>query len=759
MPRYILNVAVFLAGLAAVCGIAIGYVGSNALAFCVTLLIGACYLAGAAELQRYQQTTYAFAHALRQLAVTPKSLAVWLESLPVGLRNAVRLRVEGERAALPAPVLAPYLVGLLVLLGMLGTLLGMVVTLRGTGAALESATDLSAIRSSLAAPVTGLSFAFGTSIAGVATSAMLGLLSALCRRERLDAVQTLDLKIATTLRVFTETHRREEGLKLMQRQAELMPKLVDRLQAMMHAIEQQSIAANERQLTNQDAFHAKTETSYRRLAASVEQSLKQSVADSARAASSALQPIMQSAMDGIAGETAALHGKIEQAVARQLDGLSSGFESSSSKIAGIWQDSLDKHRQSNEALVTRMGTSLDSFAQGFETRSAALLEGVSAHMERITSGFTTSVTEIAEHWNQSLAGHRKSNEALMTGTRAALDGLAETFEQRAAGLIDGVAARLDHTSSTLAETWSEALTQQTRTGEHLAAQHEQALLKATASFEEHAASLLLAVDRSHAGLRDEIASNSEARLNAWTDALATLAANQREQWQETSAFAAERQQTICDTLARTASEMAADAEKRASGTIAKIEGLVAAASEAPKLAADVIAQMREKLSESMVHDNAMLDERTRLLATLETLLDAVNHTSNEQRVAVDALVASSSDLLARVGTRFTDKVEAETIKLEAVAAQVTSGALEVASLGDALGGAVQSFGASNELLVAHLKSIEAALDKSLARSDEQLAYYVAQAREVIDLSTLSQKQIVEDLQRIAGQRAAGAKAA
>ncbi|MDR5774616.1 MULTISPECIES: DUF802 domain-containing protein [unclassified Caballeronia] len=759
MPRYILNVAVFLAGLAAVCGIAIGYVGSNALAFCVTLLIGACYLAGAAELQRYQQTTYAFAHALRQLAVTPKSLAVWLESLPVVLRNAVRLRVEGERAALPAPVLAPYLVGLLVLLGMLGTLLGMVVTLRGTGAALESATDLSAIRSSLAAPVTGLSFAFGTSIAGVATSAMLGLLSALCRRERLDAVQTLDLKIATTLRVFTETHRREEGLKLMQRQAELMPKLVDRLQAMMHAIEQQSIAANERQLTNQDAFHAKTETSYRRLAASVEQSLKQSVADSARAASSALQPIMQSAMDGIAGETAALHGKIEQAVARQLDGLSSGFEASSAKIAGIWQDSLDKHRQSNEALVTRMGTSLDGFAQGFETRSAALLEGVSARMERITSGFTTSVTEIAEHWNQSLAGHRKSNEALMTGTRAALDGLAETFEQRASGLIDGVAARLDHTSSTLAETWSEALTQQTRTGEHLAAQHEQALLNATASFQEHAASLLLAVDRSHAGLRDEIASNSEARLNAWTDALATLAANQREQWQETSAFAAERQQNICDTLARTASEMAADAEKRASGTIAKIEGLVAAASEAPKLAADVIAQMREKLSESMVHDNAMLDERTRLLATLETLLDAVNHTSNEQRVAVDALVASSSDLLARVGTQFTDKVEAETLKLETVAAQVTSGALEVASLGDALGGAVQSFGASNELLVAHLKSIEAALDKSLARSDEQLAYYVAQAREVIDLSTLSQKQIVEDLQRIAGQRAAGAKAA
>jgi len=41
----------------------------------------------------------------------------------------------------------------------------------------------------------------------------------------------------------------------------------------------------------------------------------------------------------------------------------------------------------------------------------------------------------------------------------------------------------------------------------------------------------------------------------------------------------------------------------------------------------------------------------------------------------------------------------------------------------------------------------------MTRSDEQLAYYVAQAREVIDLSLLSQKQIVEDLQRLASRPA------
>jgi hypothetical protein len=41
------------------------------------------------------------------------------------------------------------------------------------------------------------------------------------------------------------------------------------------------------------------------------------------------------------------------------------------------------------------------------------------------------------------------------------------------------------------------------------------------------------------------------------------------------------------------------------------------------------------------------------------------------------------------------------------------------------------------------------MDKSMARSDDQLAYYVAQAREVIDLSITSQKDIVEELRQLA----------
>jgi hypothetical protein len=704
MSRYFIHLVVFFVGLAAVGWIGAGYIVSNPLALAVTLLIGVCYLSGALELRRYSEATSTLTRAIANLSEAPRNLGVWLDGLHPGLRNAARLRIEGERVALPGPALTPYLVGMLVLLGMLGTLLGMVATLRGTGMALDSATDLQAVRASLAAPVKGLGFAFGTSIAGVATSAMLGLLSALCRRERIDAAQLLDVKIATTLRIYSQTHQREETFRVLQRQAEVMPTLVDRLQKMMAAIEQQSLASHERQIASQDAFHGQTEAAYLRLAASVERSLQASVAasarsaaDSARAAGAALQPVMEATMAALARETAALRDTVTHAVQLHLEGVASGFEASTTTVADIWNQALVEHRHSSEALAQHLRSSLDQFT--------------------------------------------------------------ETFEQRSVGLLDGVSARLDATAAIVSQAWSEALSQQQNVGEKLAIHNEHALATAAGAFEQHAAALLRRVDQSHAQLQTELAAHDQQRLASWTESLASMAATLSTQWEQAGTRTASRQQEICDTLAQTARDISAQTQAHASDTIGEISRLVQAASEAPKAAAEVVAELRQKLSESMVRDTAMLEERSRLLQTVETLLDAVNHASTEQRGAVDALVATSADLLERVGSRFSDKVEAETGKLGAIAAQVTGSAVEVASLGEAFGAAVQSFGESNHTLMSHLQRIETALDKSLARSDEQLAYYVAQAREVIDLSILSQKQIVEDLQQLAGRRAsAGAEA-
>ena len=690
MLRNSLYFIVFVVGLAAVCWVGVGYVGANPLGAAVAGIIGLCYVAGALELHRYRQATASLRTAVTGLSTAPTSLPAWLGDLHPGLRHAVRLRVEGERVALPLPTLTPYLVGLLVLLGMLGTLLGMMATLHGTGLALESATDLQAIRSSLAAPVKGLGFAFGTSIAGVASSAMLGLLSALCRRERIEVVQQLDAGIATTLRVHSRAHQREESFRLLQQQSASMPLLVDRLQAMVEAIERQGTATGERQLASQESFQTRTEAIHQRLASAVEQSLKDSVVESARAAGAAFQPVVDTTMAALARETASLHESINASVRQQLDGLSSGFEHAATRVSSIWTDALAAQRATNEALTRELSV--------------------------------------------------------------ALEGFSAAFGQRSTTLVDGVASRLDATGAAIAEGWGAALSQQQAVNRELAERNQQAMAQATSAFAEHAATLVQQVGDAQGALRTALVSGDEARLKTWSETLVGMGDTLGEQWARTSHATAEHQKAICDTLARTAEDVAAQTRASASETIAEISRLVDAASEAPRIAADVVAELRQKLSDSMVRDTAMLEERTRLLATLETLLDAVNHASTEQRTAVDDLVAQSAGLLERVGTRFTDHIEAETGKLETVATQVSESASGIVGLGEAFGGAVAAFGESNAALMTHLQDVSSALDKSMARSDEQLAYYVAQAREVVDLSMLSQKQIVEDLQRLAAQR-------
>ena len=73
-------------------------------------------------------------------------------------------------------------------------------------------------------------------------------------------------------------------------------------------------------------------------------------------------------------------------------------------------------------------------------------------------------------------------------------------------------------------------------------------------------------------------------------------------------------------------------------------------------------------------------------------------------------------------------------------------------MAEAFGQGVQQFQASNDRMIESLQRIETALGRSTARSDEQLAYYVAQAREVIDLSIASQQGLVENLRELQGRQ-------
>lgn len=592
----ILGPLAFLLGLAVVAWIGAGYVGTNGLALGMTVLIAVVYVVGGVELLHFHRATGGLRAALLGLTETVPTLGPWLDRLHPSLQNPVRLRIDGERSGLPGPAMTPYLVGLLVMLGMLGTFLGMVVTLKGAVLALESTTDLAGIRAALAAPVAGLGLAFGTSVAGVAASAMLGLVSALCRRDRQLGVQLLDSRIATHLRRHTQAHQREAMLEALQQQSRALPELIERMSALAEQQERQQLALNERLLAGQDRFYAHAQTAYVDLAQSVDRSLKQSLVDSVRAAGAGIPPMVEAALAGLARESAQLQ-----------------------------------------------------------------------------------------------------------------QGLAATVRQTLAGVVDGHA--------------------------------------------QQSAALVATIEQAHARLLADAAAGDQQRLAGWSEGLTAMSATLRQHWAEAGASAVEQQAQICQTLAQTAREMQVRADDHARATVAEVSRLIETASDAPRAAAEVVGLMRGQLSDSLARDQALLAERAGLIESLGHLLDTVRHSATAQSAAIDGLVARSADLLAQAESRFGARLEAESSRMASTAAQLGGSAVEVASLGEAFGTAVQLFSQSSEALSAQLVRIEAALDKASTRSDEQLAYYVAQAREIIDLSISSQQQIVEDLQQLAPRQA------
>ncbi|MDP2985289.1 hypothetical protein [Hydrogenophaga sp.] len=585
----------FALGLIAIVWVGWGFVGSSAIALTMTLAIGATYLLGAQEIRRFRAHTAALGQALAEVPQPLAQLSDWLGRVPPALQGPVRARIEGERGALPGLALTPYLIGLLVMLGMLGTFLGLVVTFRGAVFTLEGTADLQAIRSALAEPIKGLGLAFGTSVVGVATSAMLGLMSAVSRRERLQVVRELDAQVATVFRPFSLTHQRVEAFKALQQQAGALPAVVNQLQALMEQMEKRGQQLDEQLLARQDAFHRETHAAYQELGQSVARSLNESLSASARLAGETLQPVVENAMTAIAAESTRLHERVHAAVDTQMQGLFGAFEQ----------------------------------------RSAELI---------------TRVQDIA----------------------------------------------------------SRAQAEQTAT--------------------EH------------------------QRQAAWTQSLQAMATTLQTEWQQLGAQTLAQQQAVGQTLEQTATrwrdELAALRGDEAARGEAAVQRLLETAAEAPKAAAEVIAQLRRETTQLGERDKLALQERTTLMNNIGSLLKTVEQATGEQRAAIESLVTSASAVLDQVGRQFAETVGAQAHRSEDVAAQVSGSAIELAALGEAFGHGVQLFAATNEKLIDSLQRIESAVGQSMQRSDEQLAYYVAQAREVIDLSISSQQGIVDDLRRL-----------
>ncbi len=716
MKRYSFLIA-FALGVLALVWVAASVAASHPLVLAMTVCIGAVYVFGAMELRQYRATTQALNQALTSIPQDLQSLSDWLITLPAGLQNPVRQRVEGERAGLPGPALTPYLVGLLVMLGMLGTFLGMVVTLNGAVFALEGSSNVAGIRAAFSEPIKGLGLAFGTSVAGVATSAMLGLMSSLARRERAQATQVLDTCAATSLRGFSLVHQRQETFKALQQQSQALPQVVQQLQTLMAQIADTSQQLNERLLANQQSFHQEVKSAYTGLAQSVDQSLRSSLSQSLQLASEGIRPVVQASMTQLAEQAQGMNERLLHNTQQQLSQLNTQMASLAAALAQTSTETLTRHEQASSHMTERVGQTLDVFSQNFERSARALVDQVSA-------------AQTQQHALQSSADQQR-----LQAWQASLEQMAASLRDQWQSTGAQTLAQQQAICDTLSRTAQDITT-------HTQAQATQTLAEITRL-----------VASSEALMRERIA--SEAQWTAGHQQRAEeLAAVLRQELSALRDAEDARGQTAVARLAELQTAVTTHLTTLGTALEEPITRLIETASEAPKAAAEVIGQLRQEISVSVARDNALLEERTRILGTLSTLLDAINHASTEQRGVIDAMVTASQASLNQTSGQFHEHVAAETGKLSDMAAQVTASAVDVASLGETFGFAVRSFTETNEKLMANLQRIEQAIEKSMTRSDEQLAYYVAQAREMIDLSIGSQKDVLEALQQRQAEGAA-----
>lgn len=623
MIRLMFSLA-FLIGAAAIVAMSLVFIGSNSLALAVTLLIALAYSIGAIELFQFHKATIGLQSALQRLPVfagddqDARTLSQWLETLPSSLRYSVHSRIEGETQGLPSPVLTPYLVGLLVMLGLLGTFLGMVDTLQGSVIALQGSTELSTIREGLAAPIKGLGLAFGTSVAGVAASAMLGLMSTLSRRERILVARQLDNKINTELRCFSLNFNRQETYKALQQQARALPEVVQQLSQMASQLEIMSARIEQNLSQKQDDFHKRAEQAYSQLAERVGQTLASVLQESPQVMANRVTP--------------------------QL-----------------------------EALVSETQNMLRS---GVEAIQASMLSAQKEHLQEISHTLQETTQAVSRSWQQGVE---------QTGQR--LESYLLQLEQSA----DEMRSSREHAETA----W------------------QQAQIELQARIEERFGNAL-----------NEMREQEQKRAEQAFSQLAQLEASAAEQ------------------LAALGSALEAPMQR-----------LIETSSEAPKAAAELIARLKQEMSDNLSRDNDLLEERRRIMGELERVSGSLAESTLQQSQAMESLLVSSGERLASISERFETKVGEGLQQFSGVAQQITESTLDMASMSEGFLQAVSRFSESNETLVKNLNQIERALNEASVRNDEQLAYYVAQAREIIDHSMLSQKSIIEDINQLALKQA------
>ncbi len=530
----------------------------------VVAVIALVYALGTWELVRYRAASATLSNSLNDTSASIEDLEHWLAPIHSSIRNQVRLRITGLSTGLPLPILSPYLVGLLVMLGLLGTFFGMVDTLKGAVVALEGSNELEAIRRGLTAPIGGLGLAFGTSVAGVAASAMLGLLAAISKRERIKIGRILDAHIATHFRQFSAIHQQKSAFDAIVKQTEYLPKVVDRLSELADSLSSMSSDLSSTLTANQTELNRSLREQSDEMNEYIKQGLNKTAKQFSLQLSETLMPVATQVFESLSSSSEAQLSKLEESIKGHQSSLKTLTRDQSEQIASA-VDNLSK------SLATTFSDELQDLRQAEEARGQQALLGLESLKEKLADRFSS---------------------------------LGKKLEQPMSSLLQSV-------------------------------------------------------------------------------------------------------------------------------------------TETPESVNELLREVRGVMSRSQEQETALIHERELLLSKLDDLSGSITEMTSTQSQAVVKLVEASEEQVKKLDTQLGEQVQAEQQRLENMIELSNSGSQELALLSSTLVQAVQGLIDSNSSFVETMIGLQTSLEKADQRGNEQLQYYVEQAREIIDHNLSTHQQILD----------------
>lgn len=710
---------------------------SDWIALSLVGLIGVGLLVGIIEHLRRQQRVNALQQALTGLPATcddrftpPDRLAAWFAAARAG------------RAAPGLPISAtPYLLGAVIMLGMLGTFLGLVQTMSGARALMHDAPDTAALRAGLSTPLSGLIRAFGTSVAGIAASVTLGLSALLVRRQERRVRERILAYIARAFSDHTPTGRQIHAMESVAEAAAALPAAAAALQAASERLD--GLRAEIRSV-GVDAGKA--------VAAAAERA--------GHVASTAADDATRAARDALIASTDAIQGRLDrlvhhsEEVASRLGAQTAEATANAvgAHLAALGRK-LDGHAKARHASdqehLRAIHAALERSAGAFERRQEAQLHAVSETLAEATHATRTQtvamseqlgheVTALADALSKQAQAQTRALDALVTRISDTDKLRVRTLDARAADQAEAHAEAIAQAITAMREQHAEQIEALRAEGEALRAR-EAALAERMAAVEtargariaagQHA--LLEALraqedERAAAARRTvhDIASGQQALLDALRVEAEDRAASEQRTLAEISATLTRQTRATRDELAELRRGHQTLIERLAELEAERIEQL--ADTEARRSRALNAAMEAAEARYAAAEQSRLHSATTQAEALRDAALQGVEALHSPVQAILDRLEGASLTLAATEQKRaaeLADRLDAVVGQVQAMASRVDRGekqraaALEQTLL--RLSAALDGFDAAP--VMQRMDALLQRLDAQQARASERFA--------------------------------------